>query len=88
MAQPQPGALSDVIGVPETREEWARLLARRIRQSGLSGARYAREVLLRHPRTLRRWRGLDAPIPREVRAFLLDPKSGGYPSASALVGGS
>lgn len=46
------------------------LLARVIAASGLSAERYARDVLLRNPRTVRRWLAGDSPIPREVRAFL------------------
>ena len=45
-------------------------LARVIAASGLSAARYAREVLVREPRTIRRWLAGDSPIPKEVLAFL------------------
>ena len=45
-------------------------LARVIAASGLSAVKYAREVLLRDPRTIRRWLAGDSPIPREVLAFL------------------
>lgn len=47
----------------------AQLLAA-LRASGLTAAAYARTVLIREPRTVRRWLAGQAPIPQTVRAFL------------------
>lgn len=44
----------------------AATLARVIDQSGLSARRFAREVLLRDERTIRRWLADDVPIPEPV----------------------
>lgn len=41
-----------------------------IRQSGLSSSAYARQVLVREPRTIRRWLAGQSPIPAAVVAFL------------------
>lgn len=41
-----------------------------VRASGLSRSRYAREVLVRDPRTLRRWLAGSSPIPASVIAHL------------------
>lgn len=38
--------------------------------SGLSVSAYARQVLIRDPRTVRRWLAGDSPIPQSVRDFL------------------
>jgi hypothetical protein len=46
------------------------LLARLIAESGLSARVYARDVLLRDERTVRRWLAGDSPIPEPVVAFL------------------
>jgi hypothetical protein len=64
---------------PATREEWALLLAQRIDESGLSARRFAREVLRRDERTIRRWIALDSPIPAEVQDFLVDPTPAPWP---------
>lgn len=47
----------------------AQLLAA-IRASGMTAATYARSVLIREPRTVRRWLAGQAPIPQAVREFL------------------
>ena len=47
-----------------------RLLKRCIKKSGLSASGYATEILLRDPRTIRRWLEGTAPIPPAVVAFL------------------
>lgn len=52
----------------------AELLAKRIEASGLSARRFAREVLLRDERTVRRWLAGDSPIPEPVMAFLRGEK--------------
>lgn len=41
-----------------------------IKASGLSATAYARQVLMRNPRTLRRWVAGTSPIPEAVREFL------------------
>lgn len=64
---------------PQTREEWARLLERRIEQSGLSDNRFAREVLRRGERTIARWKSREQDIPNEVKDFLLDPQKAPWP---------
>ena len=46
------------------------MLRAAIERSGLSTTRYASRVLLRNPRTLRRWVAGDSPIPAEVIGFL------------------
>ena len=47
----------------------AQLLAA-IRASGMTAATYARSVLIRDPRTVRRWLAGDSPIPAAVLALL------------------
>jgi hypothetical protein len=65
---------------PHTRaEEIALLRARRIEESGLSARRFAREVLRREERTVRRWLAGDSPIPRIVVEFLRDPRPADWP---------
>jgi len=48
----------------------AERLRRVIEASGLSARRFAREVLLRDERTVRRWLAGDSPIPEPVAAKL------------------
>lgn len=68
-----------------TPEEMA-LLERAITASGLTASEFARQVLARDPRTVRRWRNDRGPMPLAVTDFLLDyvkrrPASrGGTPS--------
>ena len=50
------------------------LLQARIKESSLTDARFAQEVMRVHPRTLRRWKGAYTPIPALQRAFLEDPQ--------------
>ena len=45
-----------------------------IRASGLSITEYARSVLVRDPRTVRRWLAGDRQIPRAVLERLMDPE--------------
>lgn len=52
--------------VPQTRSQEIALLSEVIRQSGLSVEKYAETVLVRDPRTLRRWLAGDRQIPRAV----------------------
>lgn len=46
------------------------LLRAAIKRSGLSNSAYAREVLVRDPRTIRRWLSGESIIPNHVAAFL------------------
>lgn len=46
------------------------LLQRAIAASGLSASRYAREVLVREDRTIRRWLAGKSPIPEQVIRWL------------------
>jgi len=64
---------------PQTREEWGKLLERRIEESGLSARRFAKEVMRRDERTIRRWIALDSPIPGEVQEFLVEPQRAPWP---------
>lgn len=48
----------------------ADILRTAIEASGLSARRFAREVLVRDERTIRRWLAGDSPIPEAVVAFL------------------
>jgi hypothetical protein len=48
----------------------ADLLRRAIEASGLSARRFAREVLIRDERTVRRWLAGDSPMPEPVIAKL------------------
>lgn len=41
-----------------------------IQASGLSASAYARNILIRDPRTVRRWLAGDAPIPKSVLDYL------------------
>lgn len=58
---------------PEGEQLHAELLRRRIRESGLSEARFATDVLHRDPRTVRRWLSLESRIPSIVADFLENP---------------
>ena len=55
----------------QTPEAVAQLRAA-IEKSGLSATAYAKQILIRNPRTLRRWLRGDSPIPEAVRAFLAE----------------
>ena len=48
-----------------------RLLREAVAQSGLCAAQYARNVLIRNDRTLRRWLAGESPIPQAVSDYLL-----------------
>ncbi|MEK9505554.1 hypothetical protein [Gaopeijia maritima] len=58
---------------------YAALLRARIEKSGLSARRFAREVLLREDRTVRRWIARDSPVPLIVGDWLLEPKAMPWP---------
>lgn len=49
------------------------LLRLRIAESGLTIERFAREVLLRPPRTVKRWLAGDSPISQVPREWLKHP---------------
>jgi hypothetical protein len=63
----------------KTRAEQAALLRSRIEASGLSATRFAREVLLREDRTVRRWLSGESPIPNIVAAWLESPEPMPWP---------
>lgn len=53
------------------------LLRSAIVRSGLSAQRYALDVLIRDPRTVRRWVSGESPIPRVVERYLVRQRSRG-----------
>lgn len=66
--------------MPErTRDEQVALLSRRITESGLTVSAFARNVMLREPRTVHRWLSGDSPIPARVRAWLASPEPAPWP---------
>jgi hypothetical protein len=62
-----------------TRTERIELLRTAIEASGLSASRFAREVLLREDRTVRRWLSGESPIPNIVAAWLESPEPMPWP---------
>ncbi len=62
-----------------TKEEAVDLLRLRIEESGLSAGEFARDVLLRDERTVRRWTSSAGPIPRRVLEWLQEPKVAPWP---------
>jgi hypothetical protein len=56
-----------------TRTEQIRALRAAIARSGLSQRQFARDILTRDPRTVRRWLSGDSPIPQAVLAWLGKP---------------
>lgn len=62
-----------------TRAEQVALLRSRIEASGLSVGRFAREVLLREPRTVQRWLAMENPIPQLVIEWLAAPTRPPWP---------
>ena len=66
--------------------EQVHALALAIHRSGLSSSAYARTVLVRDPRTIRRWLAGHAPIPKSVLEYLAkngesQPQEGTTPDA-------
>ena len=55
---------------PTLATDYVTLLREAVRTSGLSAQAYARKILIRNPRTVRRWLAGDSPIPEAVRAYL------------------
>lgn len=64
---------------PRTRSEERELLEQRIEESGLRTSAFARDVLIREPRTVRRWLAGDSPIPNRVKEWLEDPTPAPWP---------
>lgn len=64
---------------PRTRTEEIALLERRIKESGLETGPFARDVLIREPRTVRRWLDSSSPIPKRVLEWLRDPPVAPWP---------
>lgn len=62
-----------------TKEERIELLRDTIEASGLSQVRFATDVLLNDPRTVRRWLAGGRPITQLVVDFLEDPKPRPWP---------
>lgn len=62
-----------------TRAETVALLSERIDESGLSVSAFARDVLLREPRTVFRWLAGDAKIPNLVADWLMQPTPHPWP---------
>ncbi len=71
---------------PQTQGERVELLHRRIRESGLRMDDFARYVLTRDVRSVRRWRKGERPIPQCVMDFLIHPWKVPYPFAGRSVG--
>ena len=68
-----------------TAYEWRTLLAERIKESGLRTAPFARDVLIREPRTVRRWLSADSPIPNRVKEWLQGPTVAPWPASTAIT---
>jgi hypothetical protein len=64
---------------PKTVDGEVALLKRRITESELTSTDFARFVLTRDPRTVRRWLAGDNPIPERVMDFLVEPWEFPYP---------
>ena len=65
------------------RTEAVKLLQKRIAESGLSSGTFASDVLIREPRTIRRWLTGDSPIPNRVREWLQGPQVAPWPREEA-----
>lgn len=57
----------------------SQLLRQRVRESGLTQARFAREVLIRSPRSVKRWAAGETALPEDVRTFLEHPRRHPWP---------
>jgi hypothetical protein len=64
---------------PATRAEAMALLRAAIDRTGLSASKYARVVLIRDPRTLRRWLSGESPIPQAVLDLITRQAGDGHP---------
>ena len=67
---------------PATRSEAMALLRAAIDRAGLSASEYARAVLIRDPRTLRRWLSGESPIPQSVLDHLTRQAGDRHPTGS------
>ncbi len=63
----------------QTRPEAMELLEKRIEESGLKTSTFALDVLIREPRTIRRWLAGDSPIPNRVLEWLQEPGVAPWP---------
>ena len=70
---------------PRTADEWRNLLTLRIEESRLRTARFASDVLIREPRTIRRWLTGDSPIANRVKEWLQDPQVAPWPPSTQEV---
>ncbi len=61
------------------------LLARVITASGLSASAFARDTLIRDPRTVRRWLAGDSPIPKAVKDHLATLERDNHAELSRLI---
>ena len=68
-----------------TRAEEVALLRRRIKESELSTSRFAVEVLIRDPRTVRRWVTGDGPISQRVLEWLQASQVAPWPASTAIT---
>lgn len=55
------------------------LLRQAIEASGLSMRKYARTVLIREERTIKRWMSGESPIPQRVREWLIEARETATP---------
>lgn len=62
-----------------TEAEVVGLLRRRIAESELSTSRFAVEVMIRQPRTIRRWVSGESPVPKVVVEWLEAPQVAPWP---------
>ncbi len=66
-----------------TNTEAVKLLQKRIEESGLKTSTFALDVLIREPRTIRRWLRGDSPIPNRVKEWLQGPQVAPWPREEA-----
>ncbi len=71
--------MSDLLAITEAMV----LLGKRIEESGLRTGTFARDVLIREPRTIRRWLDGSSPIPKRVREWLQAPQVAPWPREEA-----
>lgn len=72
---------------PRTSTEEIQLLEQRIDESGLKTGPFARDVLIREPRTVRRWLTGESPIPNRVKEWLQDPQVAPWPASDEIPHG-
>jgi hypothetical protein len=59
--------------------DYRKLLLRRIEESGLSQRQWAKRVVYRDERTIRRWVSGESPVPSVLYPFLDDPVPAPWP---------